>query len=151
MNWFDGVEPHWIWLGLGLLLAIGEMTIPGVFLIWMAGAALVTGLVAWLVPLAVPGQIALFAVLSILFVFAGRRFLRQHPVEGADPEMNQRGARGWRGRGGQPGDRGRPGPGAVGRQRMDCTWPRCRTRHADAGDRVRRDGPNGRILALAAG
>lgn len=93
MNWFDGVEPHWIWLGLGLLLAIGEMTIPGVFLIWMAGAALVTGLVAWLVPLAVPGQIALFAVLSILFVFAGRRFLRQHPVEGADPEMNQRGAR----------------------------------------------------------
>lgn len=93
MNWFDGVEPHWIWLGLGLLLAIGEMTIPGVFLIWMAGAALVTGLVAWLVPLAVPGQIALFAVLSILFVFAGRRFLRQHPVEGGDPKMNQRGAR----------------------------------------------------------
>jgi hypothetical protein len=93
VNWFDGVEPHWIWLGLGLLLAIGEMTIPGVFLIWMAGAALVTGLVAWLVPLAVPGQIALFAVLSILFVFAGRRFLRQHPVEGADPKMNQRGAR----------------------------------------------------------
>ena len=30
---------------LGLLLAVGEITIPGVFLIWMAGAALVTGLV----------------------------------------------------------------------------------------------------------
>ncbi|MEN9925605.1 MAG: hypothetical protein RL268_1731, partial [Pseudomonadota bacterium] len=29
MNWLDsGIEPHWIWLGLGLLLAIGEMTIP---------------------------------------------------------------------------------------------------------------------------
>lgn len=93
MNWLGGIEPHWVWLGLGLLLAIGEMTIPGVFLIWMAGAALVTGLLAWLVPLGVPVQVVLFAALSILFVFSGRRFLRQHPVESADPKMNHRGER----------------------------------------------------------
>ena len=93
MNWLNGIELHWIWLGLGLLLAIGEMTIPGVFLIWMAGAALVTGLLAWLVPLGVPLQVVIFAVLSILFVFSGRRFLRQHPVESADPKMNHRGER----------------------------------------------------------
>lgn len=93
MNWLNGIEPHWVWLGLGLLLAIGEMTIPGVFLIWMAGAALVTGLLAWLVPLGVPVQVVIFAALSILFVFSGRRFLRQHPVESADPKMNHRGER----------------------------------------------------------
>jgi membrane protein implicated in regulation of membrane protease activity len=40
MTVIEGLEPHWLWLGLGLLLAIGEMTIPGVFLIWMAGSAL---------------------------------------------------------------------------------------------------------------
>ncbi len=93
MNWLNGIELHWIWLGLGLLLAIGEMTIPGVFLIWMAGAALVTGLLAWVVPLGVPLQVVIFAALSILFVFSGRRFLRQHPVESADPKMNHRGER----------------------------------------------------------
>jgi membrane protein implicated in regulation of membrane protease activity len=89
----DGIEAHWFWLGLGLLLAIGEMTIPGVFLIWMAGAALVTGFAAWFMPIGVPFQVLLFAALSLLLVFAGRRWLTRHPVEAADPMMNHRGAR----------------------------------------------------------
>lgn len=93
MNWANSLDPHWLWLALGLALAIGEMTIPGVFLIWLAGAAVVTGLVAWLVPLGLPLQIVLFAALSIASVFAGRGWLRRHPVEEADPGMNDRGAR----------------------------------------------------------
>ncbi len=93
MSGLSGMEPHWFWLGLGLLLAIGEMTIPGVFLIWMAGAALITGFVSWMVPIGMPWQVLLFAVLSIVSVFSGRRWLRQHPIEAADPKMNDRGAR----------------------------------------------------------
>lgn len=93
MNWGNSLEPHWFWLALGLALAIGEMTIPGVFLIWMAGAAVVTGLTAWLLPIGLPLQIVLFAALAIAFVFAGRGWLRRHPVEEADPGMNDRGAR----------------------------------------------------------
>ena len=93
MNWLDTVEPHWLWLTLGLILAVGEMTIPGVFLIWMAGAALVTGLVTWLLPIGFPLQVVLFAVLSVLSVFVGRNYLRRHPVVSADPLMNDRGAR----------------------------------------------------------
>ena len=31
-----GLEPHWAWLILGLALAIAEMVVPGVFLIWFA-------------------------------------------------------------------------------------------------------------------
>lgn len=89
----EGIEPHWFWLGLGLLLAIGEMTIPGVFLIWMAAAALVTGFTAWAIPFGVPFQVLMFAALSFIFVFAGRRWLRSNPVEPADPLMNHRGAR----------------------------------------------------------
>ncbi|MEJ2410383.1 MAG: NfeD family protein [Novosphingobium sp.] len=86
-------EFHYTWLALGLILAIAEMALPGVFLIWMAGAALVTGLVAWIVPVGVPLQIVLFAVLSILAVFTGRRYISRHPVVSADPKMNDRGAR----------------------------------------------------------
>lgn len=86
-------DPHWAWLALGLVLAVGEMTIPGVFLIWMAGAAVITGLITWVVPLSVPLQVVLFAVLSVAAVFIGRNWLRANPIIAADPMMNDRGGR----------------------------------------------------------
>lgn len=93
IDWLNSASPHWLWLGLGLVLAIGEMVIPGVFLIWLAGAALVTGLVAWVAPIGVPMQIVLFAILALASLFVGRNWLRANPVEAADPKMNDRGAR----------------------------------------------------------
>ena len=93
MPGLETVEPHYTWLALGLVLAVAEMAIPGVFLIWMAGAALVTGLVAWVAPIGVPVQSGLFAVLSIVAVFSGRRYIAAHPVVSADPKLNDRGAR----------------------------------------------------------
>lgn len=93
MDWLDSLDMHWWWLALGLLLAIAEMVIPGVFLIWLAAAAIVTGLVAWVIPIGVPLQIALFAVLAIAAVFTGKRYLAANPVKSADPKMNDRGAR----------------------------------------------------------
>lgn len=93
MTALDGIDPHWTWLALGLVLAALEMAVPGVFLIWMAGAALITGLVTWAFPIPTAWQIVLFAVLAIVSVFSGRRYLRGNPVVGADPKMNDRGAR----------------------------------------------------------
>jgi hypothetical protein len=87
------VEPYWAWLALGLILAAAEMAIPGVFLIWMAGAALITGVVAWLTPIGVPLQVVLFAVLAIVAVYSGRRYLRSNPIVEVDPKMNRRGQR----------------------------------------------------------
>ena len=87
------LDPHWAWLALGLVLAVGEMTIPGVFLIWMAGAAVLTGLATWVLPITVPLQVVLFAGLSLGAVFIGRNWLRANPIEAADPMMNDRGAR----------------------------------------------------------
>lgn len=91
--WIEGIAPYWLWLSLGLVLAIGEMTIPGVFLIWMAGAAVVTGVVAWALPIGLLSQVMLFAVVSIVTVFMARNWLRQNQIESADPDMNDRGAR----------------------------------------------------------
>jgi len=57
-----GVDPQWGWLALGVVLATAEMLVPGYFLIWLAAAAIVTGLLAMATPIEVTIQIALFAV-----------------------------------------------------------------------------------------
>ena len=93
MGWIEALDPHWHWLAIGLLLAAAEIAVPGVFLIWLAAAALITGVVAWIVPIGLPLQIVLFAVLAIASVFVGRNYLRANPIAGADPKMNDRGAR----------------------------------------------------------
>ena len=93
MDELNALDPHWAWLAVGLILAAAEMAVPGLFLIWMAGAAIITGLVTWIVPIGVPAQIVLFAVLAIIAVFGGKRYLKGNPVQGADPLMNDRGAR----------------------------------------------------------
>jgi inner membrane protein len=93
MDWVNNLDPHYLWLALGLALIVGEMTIPGVFLIWLSGAAIITGLVTWATPIGVPLQIVLFAVLAVVSVFIGRNYLRDNPIEAADPKMNDRGAR----------------------------------------------------------
>ena len=86
-------EPHYGWLAIGLVLAAAEMALPGVFLIWLAGAAMVTGLIVWALPIGLPLQVVIFAVLAIVSVFSGKRFLAAHPVVSADPLMNDRGGR----------------------------------------------------------
>ena len=62
----DQLEPYWLWLALGLLLAAAEMLAPGFFLIWLAGAALLTGAAAYLLPLGLGLQVLLFAVLAAI-------------------------------------------------------------------------------------
>jgi inner membrane protein len=93
MDWFGGLDAHLHWLAIGLLLAAAEIAVPGLFLIWLAGAAIVTGMLTWFLPIGVPLQIVIFAVLAIVSVFTGRRYLRGNPVQGVDPRMNDRGAR----------------------------------------------------------
>src|SRR5688500_4318210 len=87
----DGLDPQWSWLILGLVLAIAEMVVPGVCLIWFVAAALIVGLLSFVIPLGLPLQVVLFAALSLLSVLASRRWLRGHPVLSADPLLNQRG------------------------------------------------------------
>ena len=93
MDWLETLEPHYVWLAIGLLLGAAEILVPGTFLIWLAGAALITGFLAWMLPIGLPLQIVIFAVLAIAAVFIGRNYLRNHPIAEVDPKMNRRGAR----------------------------------------------------------
>lgn len=90
MLWADVVEAHWIWLALALILATAEMLIAGFFLMWMALAAAIVGLLTWVLPLPMPVQITVFAVLSFVLVLIGRRYVRLHPSQSIDPLLNDR-------------------------------------------------------------
>ena len=93
-EWLSTLDQHWFWLSLGLILGAIEMLAPGFFLMWLGLAAIIVGLLSWLVPgMIIPMQVALFAVLSVLTVYAGKRFLKDNPIESDDPALNDKGAR----------------------------------------------------------
>jgi inner membrane protein len=87
------IEPHWLWIGLGLALAALELLAPGVYLVWFALAAIATGVLVLASGLSVPLQIVSFVSLSLIFAFSARRWLRDQPIESSDPLMNRRAAR----------------------------------------------------------
>lgn len=93
MNGLDGFDPHWVWIAIGLVLAALEMLLPGVYLIWLAVAAIVTGVLTFGLDLALPAQIVVFVSTSLIAAFSARRFLRDSPIESSDPLLNRRGSR----------------------------------------------------------
>ena len=92
MNGF-GLEPHWTWLLAATALGILELLVPGVFLIWLAAAAAVTGFITLVFGPPVAFQFVLFALLSLAAVWYGKRWYNANPVESSDPLLNDRAAR----------------------------------------------------------
>jgi membrane protein implicated in regulation of membrane protease activity len=89
----DGIEAHWIWLLGAVLLALFELAVPGVYLVWFAAAAAATGLLTLAVGIDVAFQFVLFSLLSIAAVYGGRRIYERNPQPTADPLLNDRVAR----------------------------------------------------------
>jgi membrane protein implicated in regulation of membrane protease activity len=87
------IEPHWLWLLAAVLLGIAEIVAPGVFLIWLAAAAALTGLATLALGIELPFQLVLFTLFSISAVYGGRRWYLSNPVASSDPLLNDRGAR----------------------------------------------------------
>ena len=82
------------WLIAALVLGIAELAAPGIFLVFLALAAGMTGIALLALPeLPIAVQLASFAVWSTVTVLIGRRCYRDYPVAGADPMLNDRSAR----------------------------------------------------------
>jgi membrane protein implicated in regulation of membrane protease activity len=92
-EWLDTISTHWFWLSLGLILGVAEMVAPGFFLMWLGLAALTVGILDYFLPITLAYQVAMFATLSVLTVFAGKKFLQKNPIESDDVNLNDRGAR----------------------------------------------------------
>jgi membrane protein implicated in regulation of membrane protease activity len=88
------IDPEWLWLIGGVVLLIAELIAPGFFLVFIGGAAIATGFAAMLVPLSLPLQLAIFAVLAFLSArVGGRRAYSMKFDYSPDPFLNDRAKR----------------------------------------------------------
>ena len=128
------LDPAALWLSAGLVLGIGELLVPGVFLVFLAIAAGVTAMTLWALPESPIGlQLAEFAVWSVACVMIGRRWYRDFPVESDAPVLNAPALR----LRGQIVTVTTPITGGEGRARLgDGEWP-VRGPDAESGTRLR--------------
>ena len=88
------LDAAWVWIAIAALLAILEIAIaPGVFFIFIAIAAAVTGAGTLIFDLALPAQLLFFAAASVIAVYGGRQWYRSRNQPSSDPLLNDRAAR----------------------------------------------------------
>jgi membrane protein implicated in regulation of membrane protease activity len=91
---FSTIDPVWLWLIGGIVLLIAEVIAPGFFLMFIGAAAVATGLLSLLLPVGVPLQLAIFAILAIIIVrVGGRRAYASKYDYTTDPLLNNRAGR----------------------------------------------------------
>jgi membrane protein implicated in regulation of membrane protease activity len=77
-------HPFWVWMAVGaIFLAIELMTGSG-WLLWPAGSAAAVAIAMIFLPIAEPAQVAVFAVVTIITTYIGRRYLRPTPASAPD-------------------------------------------------------------------
>jgi inner membrane protein len=128
------VHPALYWLIIGVLLFFLEMALPGFILFFFALGALLTALIAWLTPIPIAWQLAIFMFGSLASLLAlrnviQRRFFTPPPGESEPGDVATA----------QPGDRGvvtvTIAPPAEGRIKYAGTfWRAIATERIDEGE-----------------
>ena len=144
MNMLFGIDAPWLWLIGGVVLGIAEMMLPGVYLMWIGGAAILTGVLALLLPIGFAAQFAVFSIATIAVIYLGRNVLAKNPIVSDDPKLNDRGARLV----GSIVTAVEPVDSAHGRVKVgDSVWS-ARGTDAAVGDRLRVTGTDGNVLLV---
>ena len=73
-EWLDTISTHLFWLSLGLFLTFAELVARGRYLLGVGLAALIIGVADYFLPITLAYQVAMFVILSVLTVFAGKKF-----------------------------------------------------------------------------
>jgi inner membrane protein len=91
MSEFVSLTGPWFWFILAGLLLIGELMSPGVFLMWVAGAAALTGVADAVIGLDWHFEAIVFGVLSAVLVYATwDRVKAQRNPKSEQPHLNER-------------------------------------------------------------
>lgn len=91
MEQFFSEWGEWTWWIIAVTLAALELMVPGVLLIWLAGAAAAVGLITLAIPMAWQWEVTLFALLSLVSAYAGYRWSNRPGEVSDNPTLNRRG------------------------------------------------------------
>jgi membrane protein implicated in regulation of membrane protease activity len=84
------IDPALYWLIIGVMLFFLELAVPGFILFFFALGALVTALVAWLSPISLVWQLAIFIAASLVSLLALRNLIQKKMIapasEGSDED-----------------------------------------------------------------
>jgi len=84
----------WAWWAISGVILIAELLTGTTYLLWPAAAAFLTGFVALeVLGVSWPVQLAVFAMLSLVLLWAGDRWVRPAMKAGAGSGLNDRSAR----------------------------------------------------------
>lgn len=82
-------HPHSFWLTLGGLLLVAEMLGGAGYLLWSGVAAVLTGLISWIISIDWAWQGSLFAIITVISAWLWWLWLRWRQTDGV-PLLNQR-------------------------------------------------------------
>jgi inner membrane protein len=137
----------WNWLIFGFILMALELAAPGVFLFWFGLAALLVGLLSFVLHPSWQSQLLMFAVFAAVAVPVWRRLARsQREASQSNPFLNRRAAALV----GRVFTLEKPIVDGVGTVRIDDTIWRVSGPDAPAGSRVRVVQADGANLTVAA-
>ena len=80
----------WGWWIIAGGLLILELALPGVFFMWFALAAVVMGLLHFILPLSLMAELILFGILAVGFAIAGRMWLARRSDADDGHRLNER-------------------------------------------------------------
>lgn len=84
---------YWHWFVLAAVLGTVEILAPGVFFLWLAIAAAITGALSAIVPgLGSETQIIMFSVFAVVLVIFAWKYIKKAPITSDQPLLNQRAA-----------------------------------------------------------
>ncbi|MGE5502295.1 MAG: NfeD family protein [Ignavibacteriales bacterium] len=81
-------HPFWSWMACAALLLAIEVATGTGYLLWPSASAAVVALVTPVLPGGLPGQLTLFAGLTLVTTLLGRRFFPRHIGQGPDINDN---------------------------------------------------------------
>ncbi|MDB5538810.1 MAG: NfeD family protein [Devosia sp.] len=147
MQVLDFIVTHggWSWVVAGLVLLALELAVPGGVLVWLGGAALVTGLAALRYPIFWPLQFVIFGVLALCSLGLWLRF-RGPGIVSDRPFLNRRAHRFI----GQEAVLDEPIRDGFGRLALDDTVWRVQGPDLAAGAKVRIVDADGALLKVEA-
>ncbi len=81
----------WNWFIVAAVMGLLETIIPGVHFMWFGMAAVAMGGIVLALPLSLPVQLVVFAVLSIGLILFARRYWAPQSMATDAPDLNDRG------------------------------------------------------------